>query len=146
MDKVYIRCKECGQVNRVEVSKFHLKPHCRKCSKTIQYPDSPLDITQDNFKQEVLKDPGYVLIDFWAPYCSYCQSLNPILREIASEYAGIVKIVRVNTQQDQHLPSLFEIKGIPTLILYNDGRIVNRASGAMNKLQLINWIKSTANI
>ena len=142
METVLLKCPECGQINRVVKSKFHLHPKCHSCKKVLTYPKTPLTVTGANFNEEVVQSPGIVLLDLWSPTCGYCMKLNPILDEIASEYAGIIKVGKINTQNDQVLTGQFNIRGVPALFLYNDGKKIGEVAGFMPKNDLVSWIKS----
>ena len=144
LDKVFIKCK-CGAVSKVETAKFKLKPKCHKCKTVLTYPDKPVDIVANGFAAEVLNNPGIVLVDFWGPACGYCIQLNPILDQIAKEYAGIIKVVKVNTMVERTLPAQFGVQGIPALLLYKDGTMINRTTGFQPKAQLVNWVFGAVN-
>jgi len=145
LDKVLLKCKSCGTVSRVDPTKFKLKPKCHKCKTLLTYPDKPVDIVANGFAPEVLNDPGIVLVDFWAPTCGYCMQLNPVLEQIAKEHAGVIKVVKVNTMVENVLPSQFGVQGIRSLLLYKDGKMINRTAGFMPKEQLVAWILGAAN-
>jgi thioredoxin 2 len=143
MESVLLRCQSCGAVNRVLKDKLSSVPKCGRCKKPLDYPHEPIDITTGSFKKEVLSSPGVVLVDFWSPTCGHCQRLNPVLDQIAAEKAGAIKIAKVNTKTDQHLAFQFGIRGVPTLILYKNGKKINEISGALPKHQLEAWINSS---
>lgn len=142
LEKVLLPCKNCGSKNRVDVSKLNQNPVCGNCKNTIQIDSKPVYVTSANFDKEVLKYPGIVLVDFWAEWCPPCKMLLPILDSISSEKAGIIKVAKVNTEEEQKLASQFQISSIPTLILYNNGKMLGRNSGAMPKPALLGWIDS----
>lgn len=142
LDKVVIPCKSCGAKNRIDVSRLNQHPVCGSCKNTIEILNKPVYITSSNFEKEVLKYPGIVLVDFWAEWCPPCKMLSPILDSISSEKAGIIKVAKVNTEQEQSLARQFQISSIPTLMVYNSGKMLGRNSGAMPKPALLSWIDS----
>lgn len=142
MDTVLLNCRKCGAVNRVKKDKLRSVVKCGKCAASIDIPDRPVDATTASFTDEVLNFPGAVLVDFWSPGCGYCLRMNPALEEIASEYTGSLKIVKVNVQDEQSLAAEFAIRGVPALHLYNNGRRINELAGALPKQQLETWIRS----
>ncbi len=103
----------------------------------------PVNVTSANFEQEVINSKGIVLVDFWATWCPPCRMIAPVLESIAREKAGEIKIVKVNTDQEQLLSRKYQISSIPTLILFNNGKVINRTAGAIPKAQLLNWIYSS---
>lgn len=96
----------------------------------------PLNIDDATFETEVKNHPGLVLVDFWAPWCGPCRLIAPVLEELAAEYAGRVKITKVNVDENQPLAGQFGIKSIPTLLLFKDGNVVEQIVGAVPKQQL----------
>jgi thioredoxin len=137
---VVIPCNHCGTKNKVTVDHLGDKVICGSCKKEVDIVKKPVSVTQKDFQKEVLDYPGLVLVDFWATWCPPCKMIAPILESIASEKAGLVKIVKVDTDKEQFLAMNYEISSIPTLILFNNGAKVKQISGAMPKAQLLNWI------
>lgn len=93
------------------------------------------DVTDATFKAEVLEAEGPVLVDFWAPWCGPCRMVHPVLEEIAGERDDL-RIVRVNTDENQQTAGRYEIISIPTLLLFKDGSIVKKIIGAKRKREL----------
>ena len=99
-------------------------------------------ITNDNFDDEVLRSPVPVLVDFWADWCNPCKMIAPMLAEIAGEYAGRLKIAKVDVDKEAGLAERHNISTIPTLVLYKGGRIQAQHSGALPKHEIINFFKA----
>src|SRR4029078_2992017 len=93
----------------------------------------PLTVTDADFAQQVLQSALPVAVDFWAPWCPPCRAIAPILKELAGEYANTLVIAKIDTDENPHYFSQLGIRGIPTLILFNDGVEVDRVVGAMPK-------------
>lgn len=97
---------------------------------------SAINITKNNFQEEVMKSEKPVLVDFWASWCGPCRMVLPVVEEIASENSDI-KVVKVNVDEEQELAAQFQVMTIPTLMVVKNGEIVNRSVGAKNKKQIL---------
>jgi len=92
--------------------------------------------TDANFDQEVLQSGIPVLVDFWATWCAPCKAIAPLVDTVADEYAGKIKVGKVNVDENQATPGKFGVRGIPTLILFKDGVVLDQIVGAVPKSQL----------
>lgn len=99
-------------------------------------------ITDDTFEEEVAKSDKPVLVDYWADWCGPCKMIAPILDEIAEEYAGRVKIAKLNIDENPATPPKYGIRGIPTLMLFKNGNVEATKVGAVSKSQLTAFIDS----
>ena len=93
-------------------------------------------VTDDTFKQEVLESDVPVLVDFWAPWCGPCRMVAPVVDEIADQYVGQVKVVKVNTDDNPGVASQYGIRSIPTLMIFKGGQRVDMVVGAVPKTTL----------
>ncbi len=96
--------------------------------------------TDDNFEKDVLKSDTPVLVDFWAEWCGPCKALAPKLEEIATEFSGKVKIIKVNVDENQSAPATYGVRGIPTMILFKGGKQVEQIVGNHPKDNIVNVI------
>ncbi len=100
-------------------------------------------VTDDSFATDVLGAPGPVLVDFWAEWCGPCKAIGPALEEIGAEYAGKLTIAKVNIDDNPMTPNTYAVRGIPTLILFKDGKAVSTKVGAAPKSVLKEWIAAS---
>jgi thioredoxin 1 len=98
------------------------------------------EVSDSNFENEVLKASIPVLVDFWAPWCGPCKSIAPVLEEIAKDYNGKLKVCKVNVDDNPKSPSNYNVRGIPNLVLFKGGKVVEQIIGAVPKDQLITAI------
>ncbi len=99
-------------------------------------------VTDANFAAEVLQAPGPVLVDFWAERCGPCRMVAPALEEIGQEYAGRLTVAKVNVDENPMTPNQYSVRGIPTMILFKNGKPAATQVGALPKSRLKTWIDS----
>ncbi len=99
-------------------------------------------VTDDSFDNEVLKSAEPVLVDYWAEWCGPCKMITPILNEIADEYAGKIKVTKLNIDENPQTPPKYGIRGIPTLMLFKNGNVEATKVGALSKSQLTAFLDS----
>ena len=98
-------------------------------------------VSDDTFQQDVLEATGPVLVDFWAEWCGPCRMVAPILDEIAKEYEGRLTIAKVNIDENPMTPTQFAVRGIPTMILFKDGKPVDTKVGAAPRSEMKAWVE-----
>jgi thioredoxin 1 len=101
------------------------------------------EVSDGSFDQEVLKSAVPVLIDFWAPWCGPCKAISPIVEELAGEYQGRLKVVKMNVDDNPQTPSRYGVRGIPNLILFKGGQVADQIVGAVPKGHLVKAIDRT---
>lgn len=101
------------------------------------------ELNKQNFK-EVTESNGITLVDFWAPWCGPCKQLSPILDELSKELANKATIAKVNVDDCPDIAAKYNVRGIPTLILFKDGKVVDTKVGSLSKTALTSWVDSIA--
>ena len=99
----------------------------------------------ENFEKDVLNSSALTLVDFWAEWCGPCKQIGPILEEIAVEKKDILKVIKLNIDENPLTPQKYGIRGIPTLLLFKEGKLIDSKVGSMPKSSLIEWIESSLN-
>ena len=100
-------------------------------------------VTDETFDADVLKSGAPVLVDFWAEWCGPCRTIAPSLEELSKEYAGKLEVVKVNIDENPMTPSQFGVRGIPTLLIFKDGKVAASQVGAAPKSVLKAWIEKS---
>ena len=136
-DSRILRCNRCGTRNRVPAARLADRPVCGKCLATLpSAATGPVTVTDATFNEEITAFPGPVMLDCWAPWCGPCKQMAPVLNQLASEFAGVVKIAKLNVDQNPLVSSKFNVLSVPTLLLFNGGRLVNTIPGALSKPEI----------
>lgn len=108
--------------------------------------DNVIIITENSFAAEVLQSNLPVLVDFWAPWCGPCRKMAPVVEEMTTEFAGKIKVAKVNVDENQELSAKYNIRGIPSLLLFKDGKVVDTNVGMVTKSQLVDFINKNLNM
>jgi thioredoxin 1 len=104
--------------------------------------DNIAHVSDDSFENDVLKSSIPVLIDFWAPWCGPCRAIAPIVDQVAGEYTGKLKVVKMNVDDNPRTPARYGVRGIPNLILFKDGQVQQQIVGAVPKAHLVKAISA----
>ncbi len=132
-DTLIVTCEKCSAKNRLPRHRLQDHPRCGRCKAPL--PDPALEgrvdkLTDARFESEVLKSPLPVVVDFWAPWCAPCRTVAPVLDGLAREFAGQVKIVKINVDENPQASARFGIRSIPSLLIFTGGRLVETLVGA----------------
>ena len=99
-------------------------------------------ISDNSFKKDVIESKTPVIIDFWAEWCGPCKVIGPILEEISKEEKGRIIVGKINIDENSHIPAKYNIRGIPTLIIFNKGNLIDTMVGVASKASIKDWINS----
>jgi thioredoxin 2 len=140
-NETILRCRNCGTKNRIKLDKLSSFPICGRCKGQIEVPSSPVNIGEKDLNREVLRETLPTAVDFWAPWCGPCRMMGPILDDIARSYTGRIKVVKINSDENPGISTKYGIQGIPTLILFRDGKEVDRLVGAAPKEHILRFLR-----
>ena len=137
----HVVCPVCNAVNRIPADKLEAGPACGKCRKAL-FNGQVLKLNSDNFKQQTSRNDIPVVVDFWAPWCGPCKMMAPAFERAASELSPHVRLAKLNTEDEQAIAARLNIRSIPTLVLYKNGREVARQAGAMQAEDIKRWVQN----
>lgn len=130
-----VPCPHCGRLNRVDLTRAADRPKCGSCQRPLLL-DRPVKVSDETFDRVIGGSQVPVLVDFYADWCGPCKMMAPVLDDFADEHAGRVLVTKLDTDRNRRVASQFSIRGIPTLIVFRDGREVARETGAVGKQRL----------
>lgn len=140
MSQTYAVCEKCGQTNRVDLNS-QKKPVCGSCKVDLRIHKAIVEGTDRSLQTLLQKSPLPVIVDVWAPWCGPCRSFAPTFEEISGDYAGKAVFVKLNSDENQQTSSKLGIQGIPTLLIFKEGKEVSRQSGAMPRDMFRKWLE-----
>ena len=133
-------CPHCQSINNVPKKDNYKKANCGKCKKSL-LEVKPLELTSSNIDRILENSDIPVVVDFWAPWCGPCKMMAPVFADVAKRFPLKALFAKVNTENEQFLGSRFKIRSIPTLVVFKDGKEVDRVSGAMDPSSLENYVR-----
>lgn len=138
-----IVCPKCFATNRVPDARLTESPKCGKCGAQL-LDGGPAELTAQHFQRFVANNDLPVVVDFWAPWCGPCKMMAPVFTQVASNMKTRARFVKVNTEQEQTLAAQYQIRSIPSLVVFKGGVEAGRAAGAMDGASLTKWLSQYA--
>lgn len=132
-------CPSCFAINRVPEQRLDQQPKCGKCGAALP-SGLPVDLNAAHFDRFISRNGLPVLVDFWANWCGPCKMMAPAFKQTAAELASQVSFAKVETEAEQSLAARYNIRSIPTLVLFKQGKEVARMSGALDANGIKRWL------
>lgn len=137
----HIVCPHCAKTNRVADDKSAAEAKCGNCAKPL-FDGHAADVSGKAFEKQIAKSDVPVLVDVWAPWCGPCRAMAPAYEAAAQALEPNVRVIKLNSDNEQQISARLGIRGIPTMILMRHGKEIARTSGAMQKDQIVGWVQS----
>ena len=137
----HLVCPHCEAVNRIPANKLSANPKCGRCKEPL-FTGSPVELTDQTFDKHLRRNDVPLVVDFWAPWCGPCKMMGPHFKSATAQMEPRARFAKLNTEHAQRTAAQYNIRSIPTVAIFKNGREVARQAGAMDARTLTNWVAS----
>jgi len=134
-----VMCPSCSGLNNVPEAKLTDNPKCGKCKNYI-YTAQPINMTGVQLTRAIEKTDELLVVDFWATWCGPCQQFAPTFKQAASQLEPKARFIKIETEAEQAISAKYSIRSIPTLVMFKNGKEIDRVSGALSAPDFTNWV------
>jgi len=140
---IHIACPQCTAVNRIPPARLAENPNCGKCKQAL-FGGRPIELSDANFQTHISRNDIPVVVDFWAPWCGPCKMMAPAYEQAAAQLEPSFRLAKLNTEEHQATAARYQIRSIPTLVVFKNGHEVARQPGAMGTADIVRWVQANS--